>query len=51
MDVFPRATFHFISKRFDEVGTAQRVGGIGDSAFMSDDLLRAQRDGGGKLGG
>src|SRR5207248_7825288 len=35
----------------NKIGTAERINGIGYASFMRNDLLRAQRDGGGKFGG
>ena len=50
-NVIPGAALHFISERFDEVGTAERIRSVRDTAFMGDDLLRAKCECGGKLGG
>ena len=51
IDVFPGTALDVVGERFDEVGAAERVNSIGDAGFVSDDLLRAQSDGGGKFGG
>ena len=40
-----------IGERLDEVAAGQRVGGVGDAAFVADDLLRAQCDARRPLGG
>ena len=50
LNVIPGAALDFIGERLDEVGPAERIGGAGDAAFMRQDLLRAQREGRGKLG-
>ena len=50
-NVIERAALDFVGQRFHEIGAAERVGGIRHAAFVRDDLLRAQRDGGGGFGG
>ena len=47
----PSAAFDFVGESFDEVRAAERIDGIGDAGFVGDDLLCAQRDGGGEFGG
>ena len=43
-DVVPGAALDFVGQRFDEVGAAERIDGVGDAGFVGDDLLGAQRD-------
>ena len=49
-DVLPRAALHFIRQRLDKVRPAQRVRRVRHAALVRDNLLRAQRQRGGKLG-
>ena len=46
-----RARFDFVGQFFDGVGAADRVHGVGDAGFVGDDLLRAQGEQRGVLGG
>jgi hypothetical protein len=50
VDVIPRAALDLRSSALDEITAAQRIGRIRHAAFVRDDLLRAQRDGGRKFG-
>src|SRR5258708_11930234 len=49
--ILESAFFHVQGELFHEVGTAQRVHGLGHAGFVSDDLLRAQGDTGSVGGG
>jgi hypothetical protein len=42
-----RALLHVERQPLDEVGPAERIDDVHDAALVRDDLLRAQRDGGG----
>ena len=50
-EVFEGAVFHVLGQPLDEVGPAQRVRSVGHAGFIGEDLLRAQRDARGILGG
>src|SRR5215470_4947942 len=50
VNVVPSSGFYLVGKGFHEVGAAQRIDGISNAGFVSDDLLRAQSDRSGKLG-
>ncbi len=45
------AGFELVGEGFDEVGAGERVGGVGDAALVGEDLLGAEGDAGGLLGG
>ena len=47
VDVFPAFFFQFVGQSFYIVGAAQRVNGVSQAGFVSNDLLRAQSDGNG----
>jgi len=49
LDVLPRQALDLVGQRLHVVRTSERVGSIGDAAFVADDLLRAQRDARGLL--
>ena len=51
LDVIPRAALDLVGQRFDEIGSAQRIHRVGHSAFVGEDLLRAEGDGRGELRG
>ena len=42
--------FEFVGERFEEVGAAERVGGVGDPGFVGDHLLGSEREPDGVLG-
>ena len=48
-DVVPCAALDFVREGFDKVRAAEGVDGVRDACFVRDDLLRAERDGGGEL--
>ena len=51
LDQLPRAALDLGGQRLDVVGAGERVDGVGGARLVGDDLLRAQRDLGGALGG
>ena len=51
LDVVASAALDFVGQRLDEIRSAERVGRVRDAAFVRDDLLGAQREGGGGFGG
>ena len=44
LEIIERAVLHVERQPLDEVRAAQRIDGLGHAGFVSDDLLRAQRD-------
>src|SRR4051794_12844600 len=50
-DQLARARLDLVGERLDEVRAGERVHGVGRAGLVSDDLLRAQRDLRGPLGG
>ena len=51
VDVRDGAGFDFISQVLDSVGPSDGIDGVGDAGFVGDDLLRAESDQRGVLGG
>src|SRR5690606_3179298 len=51
LDVLAGFVLEAIGQVFDEVGATERVDDVGDAVFVGDDLLRAERDLYGLLGG
>ena len=49
LDQLARALLELVGERLDEVGAAERVGGVGRAGLGREDLLRAQRDARGAL--
>lgn len=50
LDVVEGLGFHFVGEGFDEVRSSERVDGAGDTGFVGEDLLGAERDGDGLFG-
>src|SRR4029079_11879629 len=43
LDQLPGLRFELIGQRLDEVGAAERIGGVGPARLVRDQLLRSQR--------
>src|SRR3989339_809462 len=50
-DVLPRLFLHLVGQGLNEVGAGERVDRVGDACFLGENLLGAQRDLDGVLGG
>ena len=44
-DIFPSFSFDFVSQSFNIVGTTQRINGVSQAGFVSNDLLSTESDG------